>query len=181
LPISTPAAAESARAPDPAMRFEPVAAAAPAHRDLLAHRRPATNEEIEALAFETQSLPETGAREHDLGADGAPGLDFDADSGPATDVPGETRGATPAAGRPDPYGLEMIDPGGFDLYDPPSETAGPTDDDPNDSVEIRLDLARMYLDMEDSAAARELLVDVRTRGDDAQRDEAERLLERLDS
>ena len=162
------------------LRFEPAAAPEPGHR-LFEHRRPATNEEIEALAFETQSLPETGEREHDLGARTEPGLDFDPESG-ATASEGSAPAGEQNVRRADPYDLEMIDPGEFDLYDPPSGTAGQADDDdPNNSVEIRLDLARMYIEMDDDKAARELLVDVRTRGDGEQRDEAERLLERLDS
>ncbi|WP_424821848.1 FimV/HubP family polar landmark protein [Salinisphaera sp.] len=170
---------EPPQAPDRPMRFEPVPAPEPGDR-LFAHRRPATNEEIEALAFEAQSLPEEGERRHDLGAGSEPGLDFDADSFAEPDGLGGDRDENDAR-RPDPYGLEMIDPGEFDLYDPPSATAAQADDDPNASVEIRLDLARMYIEMEDEKAARELLVDVRTRGDDEQRDAAEQLLERLGS
>lgn len=179
---SSPTSADAAPQPTPRvqpLRFEPADAPEPGDR-LFEHRRPATNEEIEALAFETQSLPDTGEREHDRGDRSDPGLEFDADSAPES-ASSADGAASPSVHRPDPYGLEMIDPGGFDLYDPPSEAAGQSDDDPNDSVEIRLDLARMYIEMDDDAAARELLADVRERGDEQQRDEAERLLERLDA
>ncbi|MES1935565.1 FimV/HubP family polar landmark protein [Salinisphaera hydrothermalis] len=159
------------------MRFEQVDRPASGPR-LDPHRRAATNEEIEALAFETQSLPETAERQHDRGGDDGSAMPFI-----ETDQPGGDRDETTTdeVRRPDPYGLEMIDPGEFDLYDPPSDTAGPSDDDPNHSVEIRLDLARMYIEMDDDQAARELLADVRERGDAQQRDEAGRLLERLDA
>lgn len=170
---------EPSQAPDRPIRFKPVAT--PEHGDrLFMHRRPATNEEIEALAFEAQSLPDEGERQHDLGAGSEPGLDFDADSLPESEGSDEIGGES-GTRRRDPYGLEMIDPGEFDLYDPPSATAAQADDDPNASVEIRLDLARMYIEMDDDKAARELLADVRTRGDDEQRDEAGQLLERLDA
>lgn len=168
---------------DRPLRFRPVTPDEPGG-GLFAHRRPATNEEIEGLAFETQPLPDAGQRQHDLGAADEPGLEFEAGS-PAesgTDAEHANVENADSGGRPnDPYALEMIDPGEFDLYDPPSRNSGSSENDPNQSVAIRLDLARMYLDMGDSKAAHELLVDVRKRGDEEQRRTAERLLEQVDA
>ncbi|WP_158583322.1 FimV/HubP family polar landmark protein [Salinisphaera sp. Q1T1-3] len=91
---------------------------------------------------------------------------------PDTAADAETRIETPSR-----YGLEMIDPGEFDLYDAGSPNAEtPDESDDQDSLQIRLDLARMYIDMDDVSAARELAEDVRARGDESQRATAERLL-----
>ncbi|WP_423823936.1 FimV/HubP family polar landmark protein [Salinisphaera sp. SPP-AMP-43] len=141
-------------------------------------RRAATNEEIEALAFESHALPQAAERQHDLGDHDQEGLSFNAETEEAQDAALSDDGQLENSDI-ERYGLEMIDPGEFDLYDPPSETAGQSDDDPNDSIEIRLDLARMYIDMDDRAAARELLEDVRQRGDEQQQHSATELLETL--
>ena len=53
------------------------------------------------------------------------------------------------------------------------------DDVETDPIEIRIDLARMYIEMEDNAAARELLEEVQNDGNDAQRATAEELLNKL--
>lgn len=71
---------------------------------------------------------------------------------------------------------DLIDPRAFSLDDSPDP--GPAQDSTSDpdSVQIRLDLARMYLDMEDPDMARELLEDVVANGTEAQTTEARPLL-----
>lgn len=156
--------------------FEPVKS--PASGGLVAlHRRTASNEGVEALAFESPTIPDSGERQHDHGGAAKPGLAFDAETMPVADVTAVARHVDEHAA--DPYALEMIDPGQFDLYDPPAENTDPADDEASNSVAIRLDLGRMYIDMEETEAARELLADVRERGDDNQRRTAGQLLDRI--
>ncbi|MBH03615.1 MAG: hypothetical protein CMP08_05760 [Xanthomonadales bacterium] len=72
--------------------------------------------------------------------------------------------------------VDLIDPEAFDLYDTPSPDTDAGSPATDDSISIRLDLARMYIDMSDPESARELLLDVKAHGDAAQRAHAERLL-----
>lgn len=72
---------------------------------------------------------------------------------------------------------DLIDPRAFSLDDSPDQGPAQASTSDQDSVQIRLDLARMYLDMEDPGMARELLEDVVANGTDTQTSEARSLLE----
>ncbi len=138
---------------------------APAHESKADKRSssPDAASEMDGFEWEDQAIEQGGEREHDQGDD--PGLAFDLDS------PRE------AAPKPEPKSVQTIDTAGFDLDDgSDSETDG---DEQTDPVEIRLDLARMYIEMEDNTAARELLEDVQKEGDETQRATATDLLNKL--
>ena len=113
--------------------------------------------------WQDQEIDTSGTREHDLGDD--PGMAFDLDTS-SSDTPAE----------PDkPAYIKPIDTSEFDLGD----DEAPASDDAADPVEVRLDLARMYIDMEDHAAARELLQEAVNDGTEAQRATAQELLNSL--
>ncbi|MES1927674.1 FimV N-terminal domain-containing protein [Salinisphaera dokdonensis CL-ES53] len=104
-------------------------------------------------------------REHDRGED--PGMAFDLDTSSA-DIQDESD---------KPSHIEPIDTSEFDLGDD-SEPKGEGEDSA-DPVEVRLDLARMYIEMEDYSAARELLEEAINDGSDEQRATAQELLNSL--
>lgn len=91
---------------------------------------------------------------------------FDLDIEPGADREPEQRKAPVAP----------IDTAGFDLDD---DADTQDDADASDSVEVRLDLARMYIDMEDGDTARELLEEAAKEGDETQRATAQELLNTL--
>lgn len=95
---------------------------------------------------------------------GEDGISFDLDSDTSAEPKRPAAPVTP------------IDTTEFDLDDD-AESGEPSDE--GDSVEVRLDLARMYIDMEDSATARELLQEAAREGDEAQRATAKELLEKI--
>lgn len=92
------------------------------------------------------------------------GINFYIDDSVAPD----TRPDTPRAP------VTPIDTTEFDLGDDRDATSEPATTD--DSIDVRLDLARMYIDMDDAATARELLEEAVKQGDDDQRAVAQALL-----
>lgn len=114
--------------------------------------------------WQDQDLAPGEGRRHDQGDD--PGMAFELD----TD--------TPAEPEPPKKPVEQIDDSEFDLGadDTASDSEG---SDTEDSVDVRLDLARMYLDMEDHATARELLEEAVNEGNESQRATAQELLNGL--
>jgi pilus assembly protein FimV len=48
-----------------------------------------------------------------------------------------------------------------------------------DEIETKLDLARAYIEMEDTEGARDILTEITSEGSDTQREEARKLLESL--
>ena len=121
-----------------------------------------TLREDDGFDWQDQEVVEGDERQHDQGDE--PGLAFDLDSTSET-PPADT-----------PKSVETIDMSEFDLDD---DEAASDDDVETDPIEIRIDLARMYIEMEDNAAARELLEEVQNDGNDAQRATAEELLNKL--
>ncbi|MDA3921952.1 MAG: hypothetical protein PF501_14920 [Salinisphaera sp.] len=73
--------------------------------------------------------------------------------------------------------IETIDGDSLSLYGLNTESVELELD--SDTVEIRLDLARMYMEMEDADMARSLLAEVVANGDDAQQRTAQSLLETM--
>lgn len=103
-------------------------------------------------------------RRHDRGDD--PGMRFDLDSDDAAPPTPRT-------------GISPIDESEFDLDSPPQDSGSAPVEDTQDTVEVRLDLARMYLEMEDNEAARELLDEVAAEGNETQQETARALLAQL--
>ncbi|MBS62836.1 MAG: hypothetical protein CMN27_07780 [Salinisphaera sp.] len=142
-------------APTPSARGEDAAAQGQGRRDTAA--------DMDGFEWEDQKIEGGDEREHDQGDE--PGLTFDLDS-PRESAP-----------KPEPKSIQTIDTDGFDLDDGSDNENG--EDGDTDPVEIRLDLARMYIEMEDNTAARELLEDVQKEGDETQRATATELLNKL--
>lgn len=138
------------------------------------------NDSAQAVDWQPSEVRTGQAREHDQGSD-QEGLAFELDT---SDYRAVDSGGRTAAGRSAPPEMAPIDTSEFDLGD-----AGPNDGSDSygdaqaagdsDSIGIRLDLARMYIDMEDGEAARELLEEVIAEGSDSQKAEARGLLEHL--
>lgn len=83
-------------------------------------------------------------------------------------------GATDRAAVPTPFAIEDDGLGGV-----PSAAPWQQDSDLWDEVATKLDLARAYLDMKETEAARAILEEIAEEGNDAQRTEAKQLIERL--
>ncbi|WP_353220056.1 FimV/HubP family polar landmark protein [Salinisphaera sp. S4-8] len=128
-----------------------------------APKRASETPDEQGFEWQDQEIADGGERQHDQGDD--PGLAFDLDS------------VDDDAGKDKPRSVETIDDSEFDL-DAEDDTAA-EDDVETDPVEIRLDLARMYIEMEDATAARELLEEVQSEGNEAQRATATELLNTL--
>lgn len=127
--------------------------------------------------WQPSELEAAAPRRHDRSDD--PGVDFELDiSGDRDITPRSSVPQTEARRGSDrlDHGLEMIDPGAFDLQD-----GAPAEDGSSgtDTVEVRLELARMYIDMEDEQMARDLLQEVIERGDATQSDTARSLLAKV--
>lgn len=120
--------------------------------------------------WEATEVPAAGEREHDKGDD--PGMVFDFDSG---DDPDDLAPDTDTiSGDQNPPARAPIDPDAFDIGEAGAE---PEADEPaDDPVSMRLDLARMYLDMEDEQAARPLIEEVLDMGDHTQQQRARNML-----
>lgn len=145
----------------------------------------------QAYDFIEQPLPETGTREHDQAEH--PGMSFelpvhtsasDENTAPAVEPQSsddaEAENDLTADKKIDDLGgLEMIDPTSLAGYGIEGESSNDGDPVDSNTVEIRLDLARMYMEMEDEAMARDLLAEVVANGDDVQQREAQSLLETM--
>jgi FimV-like protein len=124
----------------------------------------------EGLELDIQSArfeDDDGPPKHDHSAPGEGGLEIDkSEDDPKNDDESPHLAAAP---------LEMIDPGEFDLGadECPAEALAA------DTLEARLDLARVYLEMGDEPMARELLEEVIAHGEPAQCGIARALLESL--
>lgn len=141
------------------------------------HAREDTSSPAPELAFQPTTIRPV-ERRHDRGV-ASDTVVFDAS---ATAGPGPPIDTVPASRNSDadheahePM-VDLIDPEAFDLYDTPSPDTDAGSAATDDSIRIRLDLARMYIDMSDPESARELLLDVQARGDASQREHAKRLL-----
>ncbi|WP_123656672.1 FimV/HubP family polar landmark protein [Salinisphaera japonica] len=136
-----------------------------------------TSSPVPGLTFQPTTIRPV-ERRHDRGAPGDTVV-FDgsatAGTGPGRDAPVAPRDSKADHEAREPT-VDLIDPEAFDLYDTPSSSTDAGAAATNDSIRIRLDLARMYIDMSDPESARELLLDVQARGDESQREHAERLL-----
>lgn len=109
-------------------------------------------------------------RRHDQGDE--PGMTFELDTSDSPD----SRPRPIETPETDRAPLPPIDSDEYDLGE--SSDAGATEEE-GDTVAIRLDLARMYLEMEDFDSARDLLDEVIADGDDGQRETARQLLQQL--
>ncbi len=106
-------------------------------------------------------------------------MDFNLDL-PQLEVPAETPAPAPAAAAAD-AGLDFkVDLSGIDLNldDKPAAGGGEKDAHWND-VQQKFDLARAYQDMGDKDGAKEILSEVVREGDDAQKAEAQKLLDSI--
>jgi len=122
--------------------------------------------ELGGYDWEDSEVAPASAREHDQSDDA--GMAFELDTSDAPDSTPRSIGGTP----------EPVDTGEFDLDGPgPDPIDEAFDDHP---ATIRLDLARMYMDMEDESAARPLLEEVLETGDASHRERAQALLASLD-
>lgn len=123
-------------------------------------------------AFESQTVPAQPERQHDRGHDDEWAFDINPVSMDESTSQGDNGAAATSHRESD-----LIDPRAFSLDDSPaSEGASDTALD-SDTVAIRLDLANMYIEMEDLAMARDLLEEVIAQGDEIQKDKARSLLE----
>lgn len=140
-----------------------------------------SHESSDGLDFRAESF-EPAERRHDQGEDDE-ALRFDLHEASEPDRGRPVTASTAGAENDNAAksSVAMIDPEAFDLYDSSSPQEDAADDRTQDSLEIRLDLARMYIDMADYKAARELAEDVRARGDGRQQEAAGRLLDELPS
>lgn len=148
-------------------------------------RPPSAEAEAEPppLTFQPTTIRPT-PRRHDQGGQ-ADALVFDAaTSGGGAPARSSAAQHSPAVAPFSPADsapkTSWIDPAAFDLYDtPPPDFPQDTDAPADDSMEIRLDLARMYIEMADAESARELLAEVQAEGNEAQQQAAAGLLSEL--
>lgn len=120
---------------------------------------------------ESESLPPQPGRQHDQGSEDEWSFAVD-EASPAETPPAPEPDDSNASSGPD-----MLDPQAFNLDDAPEQGAVADAALDSDTLEIRLDLARMYIEMEDMSMARELLEEVATHGDETQKHKAQSLLE----
>ncbi|MES1925078.1 FimV/HubP family polar landmark protein [Salinisphaera sp. T31B1] len=123
--------------------------------------------------WKPQPAPPGGERRHDLGDER--GMPFELDTSDySADL--ESVGRDDLTSSEPPTSVAPIDTSEFDLGDAESSNQTETD---ADSVDIRLDLARMYIDMEDAGSARELLEEALAEGSESQKATARQLLDTL--
>jgi len=136
----------------------------------------------EVLDWQPSELGAGRAREHDQGDDD--GLEFELDTTPYDADRDSARDDRTERAASRSSNMKMIDTSEFDLGDPGVIDDGPSfgeeaDTSGGDPVDIRLELARMYIEMEDGAAARELIEEAMIEGNDVQQAEARKLLDGL--
>ncbi|GAB3683039.1 FimV/HubP family polar landmark protein [Salinisphaera aquimarina] len=126
--------------------------------------------------WQPQEVSSGGERQHDRGDE--PGMAFELDT---SDFPDDRQRPPIEPEPPKSHAFAPIDTSEFDLGDESPDDDGDfgAGEAEADAVDIRIDLARMYLDMEDQQAARELLEEALGDGNEAQRSTARELLDSL--